>query len=491
MSSGTDVWIWVRDQARLARRYLGLDDLRAIRWILIAGLAIRIALLPLTAHPWDDYVWYSTSNRIYSGLGLYGGSEYTYGYPPVWAGFLTVTDGLYRLANAPLGVHPITAARASFILHSSTNLGAPLIVDWLYVALAKAPLVVFDFLTTALLYRIVSVRLGRPDLGRTCAALFFLNPFVILISSVWGQFDILATYLLLVGTLLYVDNRPYLAGIFWGLSVMTKYFPIIVVVAVIAAYAGTRPKWNVLRSAYALGVVVAAISLPFLIADPSTYLAGVTGPTRGSPGTESLSLWSYLSQLAPHYVPNASWFVPGLLLLVLAVSALGGWLVARRAARGSIETVWVDAAIVATLVFYLAYRTVNEQYLIWIMPFLALEVARSRFPLVLYALVSALAVIDSVFSLNGTSFFLPTLTISHTLGRQIPLENLPPIGIALAFATWGTLLVVLFVRVFTYDSMAGRPPRSRRIGQPSGANPSDQTVAPRPQVASPTRRPAE
>jgi Glycosyltransferase family 87 len=452
-----------RDRLRLARTFLGLDDLRAIRGILLVGLAVRIALLPLSAHPWDDYVWYLTSNRIYDGQGVYGGGNFTYGYPPVWAGFLTVTDGVYRLVNGPLGVHPISSAQALAILGTGTNLGTPVVVDWLYATLVKLPLVAFDVLTTALVFRIVRVRLGRPDWARTCAALFFLNPFVILISSVWGQFDILATYLLLVGTLLYVDHRPAVAGVLWGLSVMTKYFPIIVVVAVLAAYASLRPRWDAARALIALAAVVVVISLPFLVSNASTYVSGVTGPARGSPATQSLSIWSVLSQLAPHLVPTGGWFVPALLVAVLAVCVLGGWRISRSAGRGSVETLWVDASIVALLVFYLMYRTVNEQYLIWILPFLAIEVARRRFPLVLYGVVSALLFADSIVSLNHTSFFLPTLTISPGFGRLFPIERLPPIGTALAFLTWATLLGVLLVRAFP-TTVSRHPPPPTPVG---------------------------
>ncbi len=451
-------YLGLREWLDRVRRYVGLEDLRPIRWILIAGLAVRIALLPLSAHPWDVYVWYLTGNRIYSGGGLYGGAAYTYSYPPVWGGFLAVTDGLYRILAPAIGVHPITATQASAILGKSTNLGTPLVVDWLFATFVKAPLVVFDFLTAVLLYRIVRVRLHRPDLAGYAAGLFFLNPFVILISSVWGQFDIIATYFLILGTLLYLDGHALWAGVLWGLSVATKYFPVVIALAVVAAYWSRRPRGDALRSLVAMVAVVGAISLPFLLTDASAYIGGVTGPTRGTPGTESLSIWSYLSNLAPSLVPGGSDFVPELLILIVGLAMVAGWLIGRAGARGRDETVWIDTAVVGLLIFYLVYRTVNEQYLIWVMPFLALEVARRRTSWVVYGLLSGLLVTDCVFSINGTSFFLPSLTLSHSLGRWFSVEQLPPLGTAFAMATWGTVLVVLLLQVQGLLERARPPP---------------------------------
>lgn len=450
-SSGGPALTRSRAGFRAAYRYLGFGYLRDLRWIILVGLTVRFILLPLSAHPWDDYVWYITGNQMYSGSGLYGGASYTYSYPPVWGGFLYVTDGLYRLLAGSVGAHPLMGSVVNGYYGSQGNLGAPIVVDWLFVTLTKLPLVLFDLLTTLLICRLVRQRLERPELGVFTAGLFFLNPYIILISSVWGQFDVIATYLLLLGLLLFLDHHPWISGIVLGVSVATKYFPIVVFVIVAVTLYRRENRSEILRALISLGSTLVAISLPFLLLSGPAFISGVTGPSRGNPTAGTLSVWGSLAAVAPSALSTSEWITPVLLgAIAVATLALGLGL-QRRNRTDNDSTMWIEAAVLSLLCFYALYRTVNIQYLVWIFPFITLDVARRRAThwwYVWFSGLSILLVADAVFSVRGTSFFLPAVTISRSFVSVFPLFKLPDLTVPLALVTAVLILAMLFARLF-------------------------------------------
>lgn len=448
--------------------YLGIRNLRGIGWILVVGLAVRFALLPLSAHPWDVYVWYQTGDRVYSGGPLYTSAPYGYAYPPVWGGFITVMDGIYRLVAPIVGAHPISAAAANAAFGTTGNLGAPIVVDWLFATLIKLPLVVFDLLTTLLLCDVVRRRLGRPEWVAPVAAAFFLNPFVILISSVWGQFDIVATYLVLLGALLLIDHHPWLAGVAFGLSVATKYFPALLIVALLIVYASARQTREYVTAAVVTIAMLALVSVPFLIATPAAYIGAVTSPDRGVPSAESQTLWSFLeSALRPGW-SAPDWLTLALLAAIAAVVVTIALYLRRIRAAAPDEPVWIDAIIIACLAFYLLYRTVNVQYFIWVFPALTLESVRRRLPLSVLAGLSVLLVADAVFGINGTSFFLPSLTISMGFSRVFPPLHLPAVAPELGLVTWLAVVGLFAYRMVVLRRGTGQvPPENEGAQSPS------------------------
>jgi len=426
------------------------------RWALVIGLVIRVGLAPITAHPWDTYVFYDTAQTILQGRDFYGATAYS--YPPGWAGFLAVVGAFYRPLAAAWGAHPITSARVDQLIGVPVELGSPQLVDWLFLMLMKTPLIVGDLLVALLLGRVVGTRFNQPSKSKLAFSAFFLNPLVIWISSVWGMFDILPTYFALVGILLFLDKRNFAAGLAFGVGVGLKYFPVILVLALLCGLRKGQDRRSVRDLLLGLGSVVAALSIPFLLLDAPAFLTGVFSPASGVT-TGQLSVWSVANLLGVVDLPVlAAALNIGVIALAIALIT---WAVG--ALRSSLEpTFWIDLAIIAILLFFVLFRLVNDQYTIWLLPFLTLNVVLARERAWTLIGISGLVLVASWVNVGHYSFFLPMVTASPTLAADVPrMWLIPAARIVLAVVFWLFCIVLLRGRL---KSVAGKGEISGFLG---------------------------
>ena len=416
---------------------------RKVPWMsLLIGLGVRIALAPISAHPWDTNVFFDTAAAILHGQSFYVTTSYS--YPPVWAGFLAIVGVLYQPLSVPLGAHPLAWAEVDLIMGVPTGLGSPLLVDWLFLLLMKAPLIAGDLLTGILLARIVAQRLGQPEKSGLAFSAFFLNPFVIWISSVWGMFDILPTYFVILGTLLFMDKKGVAAGIAFGIGIGLKYFPALLVIALLLGLRKSQDRRTARNLVLGLIGVIALFSLPFLLAEPGEYLRGTLSPTAGQT-TGQLSIW-----VVAHYL--------GILNLPLWASALnvgailGGivfvsWCIGSRS-KGGGSTRWIDLSLLSILLIYVLFRLMNDQYAVWIIPFLTLDWVLRRGPRWSLALFSALLLVSGLVNVGHYSFFLPLITISPGLAPFVPQMLFNELARAiLGMVVWVVAAYLLFRRL--------------------------------------------
>ena len=170
------------------------------------------------------------------------------------------------------------------------DVGAPFIADWLFHTIVKTPLIVFDCFLALLIRRVVAKTFKRPDRANMAALLFFLNPHVLWISGIWGTFDVLPTYFALAGTLLFLERRPVLSGLGFGLAVALKDFPILLLFALLLGYRNRLSRQFVGRLLFTLVGVLAAVSAPYALLDWMAYAKGVLSPTGGV-FVGNLSIW--------------------------------------------------------------------------------------------------------------------------------------------------------------------------------------------------------
>ena len=399
---------------------------RKVPWMsLLIGLGVRIALAPISAHPWDTNVFFDTAAAILHGQSFYATTSYS--YPPVWAGFLAIVGVLYQPLSVPLGAHPLAWAEVDLIMGVPTGLGSPLLVDWLFLLLMKAPLIAGDLLTGILLARIVAQRLGQPEKSGLAFSAFFLNPFVIWISSVWGMFDILPTYFVILGTLLFMDKKGVAAGIAFGIGIGLKYFPALLVIALLLGLRKSQDRRTARNLVLGLIGVIALFSLP---------VAGLARPTP--------------SWVVAHYL--------GILNLPLWASALnvgailGGivfvsWCIGSRS-KGGGSTRWIDLSLLSILLIYVLFRLMNDQYAVWIIPFLTLDWVLRRGPRWSLALFSALLLVSGLVNVGHYSFFLPLITISPGLAPFVPQMLFNELARAiLGMVVWVVAAYLLFRRL--------------------------------------------
>ena len=205
------------------------------------------------------------------------------------------------------------------------------------------------------------------------AALVAASPVFVLVSGYHGQIDSVAVLPALAGVLVWVrgvPNRALWAGLLIGLGAAVKQPPIFLVLALIPTAAAPREAVRLVAAAIAVPLLSV---LPFLVAEPSATVEGITA-NRGVPGFGGLSaffqpeLTRYWATLEQGVGPNGAvelltdaqnWTVG------VAVLATGALFARRRVEPfAAASTIW--------LVVYATNPNFAFQYLVWGLPFFIL-----------------------------------------------------------------------------------------------------------------------
>ncbi|MEM2964389.1 MAG: glycosyltransferase 87 family protein, partial [Candidatus Bathyarchaeia archaeon] len=319
----------------------------SLRRVLVFSLLSRLVLSPLTGHPWDLKVWLDVGKRVTEGdMNLYslnGRPEWMWGYyayPPGWMGWC----GLAYLFN--------------FNIH-------------LYAIVLKLPIILSDLATGYLIYLTLR-RLGQSEAESTCgAALYFLNPVSILISSVWGMFDAIPAMLTIMALNLFMEKSELRAGILLGLSILFKLYPVFLILAFLgqARQSGTTPR-KLLGFLSTTAAIPLVASIPFILRDFKGYVNALLSHAAPS---GYMSLWFTISHLF-HPLKEKS----GVLFLTMFI-ALNVFVFRRLSlSRGlNNESIYLTSLLIM-LCFFIASPKVNPQYVVWLLPLAIIDFTTRR-----------------------------------------------------------------------------------------------------------------
>ncbi len=292
--------------------------------VLAIGIAVRVALIPITRGQ-DFDVWDLASTATLQGIDIYA-------HHPAYPGGPYAYFPLFLYLELPFQW-----------LAEHTNIS--------FTLLGKVPILAGDIACALLLAGELRDRTASDRAVVLGTSLFFLNPLVLYNGVFYGRFDTVALALLLFAVRL-LRKRKRSAGLWYGLAVAAKTFPVFVLPGIIRKARGRR-VWLAITS---MGVLL-VVSAPYLpswramVSDIVVYDA-VKAPGAlswqtlfiGTTSIEKLRLVSYV---------------------LLALYLIGAVLLAR--------VLDLDVYILATLVlFLLCSKVLLEQYLVWPMPWLVL-----------------------------------------------------------------------------------------------------------------------
>ncbi|UCC58400.1 MAG: glycosyltransferase family 39 protein [Candidatus Bathyarchaeum sp.] len=140
----------------------------------------------------------------------------------------------------------------------------------------KLPPTLFDLATSVLIFIFVRKR-SDLKMALIATALYAFNPAVIFNVAIWGQFDAIYTFFLILSLLLFFESRPRLAAVAFMLGILTK--PQSIALAPLLVFLIFR-KYNwrgVVTSLGAAIVTVFAVILPLEWTDsnPITFLSDI------------------------------------------------------------------------------------------------------------------------------------------------------------------------------------------------------------------------
>jgi len=306
--------------------------------ILVLGILIRIALSPFFRHPYDVTVWKFLGMITYD-LRI-NPFPYTSFYGPCWLFTLLGSYPMYLLVS----------------LVRQSDLFLNLII--------KLPIIFGDVLVTVLLFKLTKSRL--------VTALWFLNPYVIFISAVHGQFDVLPTLFVLLSMFFLLKKQNLASAVSLAVGIGYKIFPVFLLPLFLVFSARSFGKKITMKYILVLLAISFLVFAIFFLPQNFKYLyEGVTDlPQRSiSYVGSSVSYIEFLT-LHLHFLNNYNFlyvFIP--LYIVL-------FLFSVKFVR-DFDT-FNEAIIMTLLLLFVTYNTMHPQFLVWVIPFLLLEYERKR-----------------------------------------------------------------------------------------------------------------
>lgn len=390
--------------------------------LLLTALIIRLALAPISYHPWEYRTYTNTAADLQDGVNPYvhfhqlcddasdhydGEVDYYeyWAYPPAYLSWLVViaqTDP------------PRTAPFAEF-REQQPDL-------WLQFLL-KLPPILADFLCAWLLYLLARRYIDKP---RRAAWLWLFCPLTWYLSAVWGTFDSVAIAFMLGALLL--AHRYVWAGLLLGLGFAVKIMPAFIGPAFLQQW-HTR-RWVVTVAGAVLAVGFA--SAYYLIESPWEYISAVVGfhGQRYGGGLTLASVWQLGEQ-------NRFWDVwfGGLWMIPM----VGLWVWVWRKHSSNV----IICAALLILAFLLTSKLVNPVYCLYLVPFLLILGVPSLGQLLMWQLL-----IIGWISVNLDSPAIMFLGLAQQIGWDIgpplPLDDRYMLYLGLGWLLWALHLSFWF-----------------------------------------------
>ncbi len=213
--------------------------------VLAVSLLVRVLLFPLKGYSIDtnDFIsWFGTAT--FQGIRPFYSVVTFADYPP----FNVYIFWFFgSLANA-------------------TGIGIANIVKWVPN--------IFDLSTAGLIFYFVRKQ-STFKIALTSTALYAFNPAVIFNTAVWGQYDAIYTFFLVISLMLALKSKPKLSAVAFALAILTK--PQGIALAPLLIYLIFRKNGikNLLISAGAFAATVFVVILPFEWTNPVTFLSKI------------------------------------------------------------------------------------------------------------------------------------------------------------------------------------------------------------------------
>ena len=211
-------------------------------------MTIRIALALFTGHPYDMFLW------AYSARLLYESKFFDI--------YFSALPLLYYLQLASYSLYAFLRLLG---MQDARFLYVPnYMIEGLFL---KFPMILADLGIFFLITKFTRNLLY--------GALFFLNPFIIYLSAVWGMYDSIMMLPLVYGLIHLSQNNERGAAIYFGLSGLAKLFGFIPF-AMMLLYELCRRKWRPIVSQLAvLGLLAGVMFAPFASLNPQSLFVGL------------------------------------------------------------------------------------------------------------------------------------------------------------------------------------------------------------------------
>ena len=382
--------------------------------LLLVSFLVRVLLFPLQGYPIDtgDFIsWFGTAAA--HGIRPF--------YIVTWSDYPPFNVYIFWFFGSLANAVSTYGINADNIVKLAPNL--------------------FD-LGTALLIYIFVRKQSTFKLALAATALYTFNPAVIYNAAVWGQFDAIYTFFLILSLMLALKSKPKLSAAALAIGLLTK--PQGIALAPLIAF--LIYKKNGLKQML-VSVLVFAGTVFLVIApfdwggSPVTFLSNIYfGAYRGYAYTSinAFNLWG----LYGLWVPDGNLFIVGWALFG-AFAAFTLYFLHKRF-NASDEFLAIFAAFMLFFAFFMLPTRIHERYL-----FPAISVLALMFPFLkkarpLYAVLTATLLINQAYVLYWLNAYYPNAG-----------PNLTGDPVVLAVSAIN-LLMLVYASILMWDELKGR-----------------------------------
>jgi dolichyl-phosphate-mannose-protein mannosyltransferase len=382
--------------------------------LILAAFAVRASLFSLHGHESDLEIfqyWFQTAAD--HGIRVfYSSTNAPVDYPPLnvylfWGfGSIAKSLALYQLPPLP----PLPAM----------------------IYLIKLVPTIFDMFTAAAIFFFVKGKLNF-KLGIIAAALCAFNPAAIFEASVWGQFDAIYTFFLVLSLIFAIKSNPKLSAVSFALGLLSK--PQGIALAPLILFLIFK-KNGVKKTLYSIGAFAAtifAVILPFEWSNPVTFLSTIYfGGYDRYPllSQNAFNLWG----LFGNQLPDGNLLIVG--WLMFAVAAVFIIYVLNARFKDSGELLALFAAFMLFFSFFILETRMHERYLFPVISILALMFPFFKKTRPLYVVLTATVFVNLAYVLYITNYGLAEVNLTGD-----------PVGLAVSVVNLVTFLYCLYLMV--------------------------------------------
>ncbi len=375
--------------------------------------------MPISAHPFDMYVWYTISSNI-----LKNGPLSLQSFPPLWYHYMLIPIAYsYAWLSGILhsGAIPMAHLPSGLNLYPDSNV--LYVPGMVFNSIVKIPFLISDIAIAFLLYKIVEELTKSKGLAEKAALIWFLNPFVIWISAVWGMWDTLPALFSLAAFYFLLKKRISYSAVCLSLGVALKLYPVLFLVPIgIYLFKSNSLECkfkSTLQFFLVFLVTTVLLFLPYLgritrfFAASFELNSSATGTVINQvthPVAFGLTYWSLFQLNQLINLPVTSGFVSVVSIVSLGLVAAALLFVYFQTSKMAFQKPAFDLALVMVLpllALFLSYRIISEQWFVWALPFLVILWVAGRIKGAFYWGASIVALIYVVLNCPLPFFFLP------------------------------------------------------------------------------------
>jgi hypothetical protein len=387
----------------------------------IFGIALRFLLAPFSGHPYDMWVWFEAISHISGGASM---QDVAFQNTPMLYYTFFPISYFYSFLSKLLDLHPVPLDSLPAFVQSAASWTIPCcfsvsITEPLFNLIIKTAFIISDILSAILIYKIVYEKYGRNAAGFSFV-LWFLNPMLIWVSSIWGMFDSLAAFFTILSMYFLIKGKNSRSALSLAVASGYKLFPILLLVPIgIYMYRGTPSLRRLVSPALSFLFAFVLLFIP-LLQHPSFFIQSYLSSPANSPASDpsqtyGLTYWS----LAPF--TNISGIMANdlsiLLLIELGIitASISIVILLKKCTFANL----LFCQLLTTSTIFFSYLRVNEQWFVWLLPPLVMLSATGSIKKRYIILISSIAMFYSWVNSLFAAFFLPTMMYNANFIREL------------------------------------------------------------------------